>query len=160
MDLGTWKMDNLLNLEIWTEDFLKLWNFCFTWETSTGIQNCFGLMVWILIIEWLMWNSFRASNTGKGILQYSGMGRYSELSRGHEEHGDNACLIPNLVHFWTNGQNFGFDTVSGDHISVLKLGVEWNQVAWFLDCFNFSRLGPEFRQNSEHFWQKCPEIGL
>ena len=51
-----------------------------------GILNrnseLFWLMVWILIIEWLMWNSFRASNAGKGILQCSGMGRYWELSGG------------------------------------------------------------------------------
>ena len=67
------------------------------------------------------------------------------------ELGDNTCLIPNLVHFWTNGQNFEFDTVSGGPYFVLKLRVEWNQVAWFLHCFNFYRLGPEFRQNLEHF---------
>ena len=45
------------------------------------------------------------------------------------ELGDSACLLSNLVHFWTNGQHFCFDTVSGDHISDLKLGVQWNQVA-------------------------------
>ena len=58
-----------------------------------------------------------------------------------------------MVHFLNKCPEFGFDTVSGDHISDLKLGVEWNYAAFY-------GLAPEFGQNYEHFGQKYSEIGL
>ena len=155
-DLETWKMDNLLNLEIWTEDFLKLWNLCFAWESSTRIQNCFDLMVGILIIEWWMWNSFRASNAGKGILQCSGMGRYWELSGGLGASNLETIRVWYLIWsiFWDKWPKFSvWHSFWGPYFSSQS---QSGMKPSCLDYLNFYRLGPEFRQNSEHFLTKMP----
>ena len=77
-DFGTWKMDNSLKLASCTEDFLKF-SICYvelalefffhTWESSTEFRTKFRTFL-------DKWTEFLASDAGKGILQYSGMGRY------------------------------------------------------------------------------------
>ena len=105
------------------------------------------------------------------------MGRYSELSRAAwnletirvqyslssienlSSVGQKTVYQFYIFFLFSSGPSYTLEVSnhsSGDHISDLKLGVEWSQVAWFLDCFNFSGLGPEFRQNSEHFLTKMP----
>ena len=71
-------MDNSLKLASCTEDFLKF-SICYvelalefffhTWESSTEFRTKFRTFL-------DKWTEFLASDAGKGILQYSGMGRY------------------------------------------------------------------------------------
>ena len=105
------------------------------------------------------------------------MGRYSELSRATwnletirvwytlfssenlSSVGQKTVYQFYIFFLFSSGPSYTLEVSnhsSGVHISDLKLGVEWSHIDWFLDCFNFSGLGPEFRQNSEHFLTKMP----
>ena len=123
-----------------------------------GILNrnseLFWLMVWILIIEWLMWNSFRASNAGKGILQCSGMGRYWELSGGLGAWNLETIRVWYLIWsiFWDKWPKFSvWHSFWGPYFSSQS---QSGMKPSCLDYLNFYRLGPEFRHNSEHFFDK------
>ena len=68
------------------------------------------------------------------------------------ELGVNTCLVPNLVHFLDKWPKFSVWHSFREpyYCSQTQSGMK----PTCLDYFNFYRLGPEFRQNSEHFWKK------
>ena len=105
-----------------------------------------------------MWNSFRASNAGKGILQCSGMGRYWELSGGLGAWNLETIRVWYLIWsiFWDKWPKFSvWHSFWGPYFCYQsRSGMKPS----CLDCFNFYRLGPEFRQNSEHFWKNAQKL--